>query len=87
MENDTGELTGRHCFMSTEEAVRTTGEARYGMVIDLDRCNGCGACMAACAVENNVPPAAEKANERTGISWLRVERLTNGAGYPDNRGV
>ena len=32
-------------------------QARYGMVIDLDRCNGCGACTVACAVENNVPPA------------------------------
>jgi molybdopterin-containing oxidoreductase family iron-sulfur binding subunit len=49
--------------------------ARYGMVIDLDRCNGCGACAIACASENNVPPAPERANERNGISWLRVHRL------------
>jgi molybdopterin-containing oxidoreductase family iron-sulfur binding subunit len=49
--------------------------ARYGMVIDLDRCNGCGACAVACAVENNVPPAAPRASERNGITWLRVHRL------------
>jgi molybdopterin-containing oxidoreductase family iron-sulfur binding subunit len=46
--------------------------ARYGMVIDLDRCMGCGACMVACAVENNVPPAETAASGRTGITWLRV---------------
>lgn len=45
---------------------------RYGISVDLDRCNGCGACMVACAVENNVPPAAGGANERNGITWIRV---------------
>ena len=50
----------------------TTSGARYGMVVDLDRCNGCGACAVACAVENNVPPAAERATERNGITWMRV---------------
>ncbi len=57
------------------EAPKTDTGARYGMVVDLDRCNGCGACVVACAVENNVPPADEKANERNGISWLRVQRV------------
>lgn len=48
--------------------------ARYGMMIDLDRCNGCGACMVACAVENNIPPDA-KATPRTGLNWMRVFRV------------
>jgi molybdopterin-containing oxidoreductase family iron-sulfur binding subunit len=59
---------------------QTEGQARYGMVVDLDRCNGCGACVVACAVENNVPPAAERATERTGISWLRVQRVEGALG-------
>jgi molybdopterin-containing oxidoreductase family iron-sulfur binding subunit len=61
--------------------------ARYGMVIDLDRCTGCGACMVACAVENNVPPANPQATERTGITWMRVHRLGNGRPFPDSRAV
>jgi menaquinone reductase, iron-sulfur cluster-binding subunit len=60
---------------------------RYGMVIDLDRCSGCGACMVACAVENNVPPAQAGTNERTGLTWMRVNRMENGASFPDARSV
>jgi menaquinone reductase, iron-sulfur cluster-binding subunit len=64
---------------------KATKTARYGMSIDVDRCNGCGACMVACAVENNVPPAHEGANERKGITWIRVFKVDNGAGYPEKR--
>jgi molybdopterin-containing oxidoreductase family iron-sulfur binding subunit len=52
--------------------------ARYGMVIDVDRCEGCGACMVACAVENNVPPAQLSANPRTGLNWIKVWRVETG---------
>jgi molybdopterin-containing oxidoreductase family iron-sulfur binding subunit len=54
-------------------------QARYGMVIDLDKCTGCGACMVACAVEHNVPPAHPNATDRTGITPLRVYPVRNNA--------
>ena len=62
-------------------------KSRLGMVIDLDRCNGCGACAVACAVENNVPPAHEKTNDRTGLTWMRIYRAGNGRQFPDHRQV
>ncbi len=62
-------------------------KSRYGMVIDLDRCTGCGACTMACAVENNIPPAIASANERTGLTWIRVYRADNGLPFPENQSV
>ena len=65
----------------------TDPKSRYGMVIDVDRCTGCGACATACAVENNVPPAQARTNERTGMTWMRVYRASNGRQFPMNREV
>jgi len=47
--------------------------ALWGMVIDLDRCTGCQACVMACKAENNVPAVgAKEANRGRTISWMQV---------------
>jgi molybdopterin-containing oxidoreductase family iron-sulfur binding subunit len=51
---------------------RRDGGSRYGIVIDVDLCDGCGACMVACGVENNVAVPPPRAGERKGLTWLRV---------------
>jgi molybdopterin-containing oxidoreductase family iron-sulfur binding subunit len=47
--------------------------ALWGMVIDLDRCTGCQACVMACKAENNVPAVGAKEAVRGRIiSWMQV---------------
>jgi menaquinone reductase, iron-sulfur cluster-binding subunit len=58
---------------------------RFGMVVDLDRCNGCGSCTVACSVENNIHPCPDKVTDRTGVTWMRVYRVTNGEKFPEGR--
>lgn len=49
--------------------------ANYGMVIDLDRCTGCRACMEACKTENKTPEAA---------FWMYVFRFEEGT-FPNTK--
>jgi Fe-S-cluster-containing dehydrogenase component len=54
-------------------------EYRWAMAIDLDRCIGCSACVAACYVENNVPLVGKKEHLKgREMSWLRVEPYFDG---------
>lgn len=61
--------------------------ARWGMVIDLDRCVACQACTAACRAENNVPFAGpEDADLSRAIFWHDVLSEVEGE-YPNLRGT
>ena len=57
----------------------------FGLVIDLDRCTGCGDCAIACTAENNIPTvgAAGVAAGRD-MAWLRMDRVWEGT-YPEVR--
>jgi Fe-S-cluster-containing dehydrogenase component len=58
---------------------------RWGMVIDLDRCTGCEACVAACHAENNIATVgADQAARGRTIHWIHVERYWEGE-FPDIR--
>jgi len=56
---------------------------KFGMVIDLDKCTGCGSCMVACMSENNVPFKADETDKRLSITWMLVYKLNNKKPHPD----
>ncbi len=48
---------------------------RWAMVVDLDRCIGCSACVAACYAENNVGMVGRKQIVKgREMAWIRIER-------------
>ncbi|MQG21422.1 MAG: 4Fe-4S dicluster domain-containing protein [SAR202 cluster bacterium] len=58
-------------------------DSKWSMVVDIDRCSGCQACVIACHAENNIKLPDEEMYE-TGRTqnWIRIDRYWEGE-FPD----
>ncbi|MBI2885918.1 MAG: 4Fe-4S dicluster domain-containing protein [Chloroflexi bacterium] len=58
-------------------------ERKWGMVVDIDRCTGCQACVIACQTENNILMSSEDiVQQKRAMVWIRIERYWEGE-YPN----
>jgi Fe-S-cluster-containing dehydrogenase component len=56
---------------------------KWGLVLNLDICTGCQACVTACSMENNIPFVGEdEVAYGRGLHWMRIQRYWKGE-YPE----
>ena len=68
---------------ASADRAEAPAQPRWGMVVDLDRCTGCQACVVACQAENNVPVAGEqRAAYGRWMHWIIIHRYWEGE-YPN----
>lgn len=66
----------------TKEKV-SAGVPQWGLIVDVDRCTGCQACVVSCRAENNIATVGqEQCAKGRMMDWIHVDRYFEGE-YPE----
>jgi len=60
-------------FKGKKKVLSQNGEPRWGMVINLSSCTGCGACILACRQENNISPTDHIQTYAQTPDWIQLD--------------
>ena len=56
-------------------------DKHWGLIVDIDACTGCNACVIACKVENNIPTVGAKNIEKSrDMDWITILKSTTKSG-------